>query len=145
MNAPLIIERTYNAPIQLVWKALSDNNEMKKWYFQLPEFKPEVGFQFQFNGTSKDGKPKLHLCQVTEVVPGKKLTYSWAYAGVTGISFVTWELFAEGEKTRLKLTHAGLDTFPKENQNFARENFEGGWATILGTWLKEFVESASLT
>jgi Activator of Hsp90 ATPase homolog 1-like protein len=52
---------------------------------------------------------------------------------------VTLELFAKGDQTRLKLTHEGLDTFPK-TAAFARENFEKGWAQIIGSELKQFVE-----
>ncbi len=40
---PFVIERTYNAPISKVWKAITDKEEMKEWYFDLAEFKPEVG------------------------------------------------------------------------------------------------------
>src|SRR3954468_17809967 len=107
-TAPFVIERTYNAPIATVWSAITDNDQMKKWYFDIPGFKPEVGFEFQFEGQGKDGEKFIHLCKVTEVVKKKKLTHSWRYEGFEGNSFVTWELFAEGEKTKVKLTHAGL-------------------------------------
>ena len=75
-----------------------------------------------------------------EVVVGKKLTYSWCYDGYEGNSFVTFELFAEGDQTRLKLTHTGLETFPVRNPDFARENFVTGWTHILHTALKYFSE-----
>jgi hypothetical protein len=47
-------------------------------------------------------------------------------------------LSADGDKTRLKLTHEGLETFPK-TAAFARENFEAGWTSIASE-LKQFVE-----
>ena len=59
-----------------------------------------------------------------------------------GNSFVTFELFVEGSKTRLKLTHEGLDTFPKSNPDLAKENFVEGWTSIIGTSLKKFLENA---
>ena len=136
---PFVIERTYNAPIDKVWKAITDKDDMKQWYFDIAAFKPEVGFEFEFTG-SKDDVNYLHQCKITEVVPGKKLTYSWKYAGFEGMSYVTWELFDEGDKTRLKLTHEGLETFPQNNPDFARENFVQGWTEITGKSLKEFVE-----
>lgn len=141
-NEPFVIERTYNASTERIWKALTDKNEMKNWYFDLQEFKPEVGFTFEFEGSNED-RSYLHLCEVTEVVPGRKLTYSWRYKGYEGISYVTFELFPEGEKTRLKLTHAGLETFPASNPDFARKNFEAGWTDIIGNSLKNFVETQS--
>ena len=140
-NTPIVVERTYNAPVEKVWKAITDNNEMKQWYFDLAEFKPEVGFEFQFYGQGKEGEQYLHLCKITEVVAGKKLIHSWRYDGYEGNSFVTFELFDENGKTRLKLTHAGLDTFPiTANNAFAKENFADGWTAITGTMLKNYVE-----
>ncbi len=135
----IVIERIFNAPIAKVWKAITDKKEMKKWYFDLKEFKPEVGFEFQFEGGTKENK-YLHLCKIREVIEGKKLTYSWRYYGYTGISFVTFELFAEGNKTKVRLTHEGLETFPGNNLDFDRHNFVEGWTHIIGTSLKEYVE-----
>lgn len=135
---PFVIERTYNAPIEKVWQAITDKNKMKEWYFDLQEFKAEVGFEFQFIGGTEE-KSYLHLCRINDVIPGKKLTHTWKYDGYSGQSFVTFELFDEGYKTSLKLTHAGLETFPPE-PDFSRGNFEMGWTDILGRSLKEFVE-----
>ncbi len=137
-NEPFVIERTYNAPVEKIWKAITDKDEMKQWYFDLAEFKPEVGFEFQFEGGTETSK-YLHLCKVTDVIQNEKLTYSWRYDGYEGISFVTFELFSKGEKTRLKLTHAGLETFPA-NPDFAKGNFVQGWTHIIGKSLKEFLE-----
>ena len=44
----VVIVRTYNAPVGKVWKALTDVDQMRQWYFDLREFKPEVGFEFSF-------------------------------------------------------------------------------------------------
>jgi uncharacterized protein YndB with AHSA1/START domain len=138
-TTPFTIERTYNASIDAVWQAITDKNKMKQWYFDLPEFKPEVGFEFSFTG-GPENRTYLHLCKITEVIAGKKLTYSWRYDGYEGNSFVTFELFPEGNKTRLKLTHKGLETFPASNPDLAKENFVAGWEQIIGISLKEFLE-----
>jgi uncharacterized protein YndB with AHSA1/START domain len=142
-NEQFVIERTFNAPIGKVWEAITDKNDMKQWYFDIAEFKPEVGFEFQFEGR-KDDKCYIHLCKITEVIVGRKLTYSWRYEGYEGNSFVTFELFAEGDKTRLKLTHEGLETFPMTNPDFAKENFVAGWTQLIGSSLKEFVEKSTV-
>lgn len=138
-NEPFIIERSFAAPVKKVWKAITDKDEMKQWYFDLPEFKPEIGFEFQFYGGAEE-KQYLHKCRITEVVIERKLTYSWRYEGYEGISFVTFELFAEGNTTRLKLTHTGLESFPSTNPDLAKENFAEGWKQIIGESLKTFVE-----
>jgi uncharacterized protein YndB with AHSA1/START domain len=137
---PFTIERTFNAPASKVWKAITDPAEMRKWYFDLAEFKAEVGFEFSFTGGEPGGKQYLHLCKVTEVIPGKKLTYSWRYDGYEGNSFVTFELFEMGDQTKLKLTHAGIDTFPKSNPDLVAKNFAEGWTNIIGRLLKEYLE-----
>jgi len=137
---PFTIERTYNAPVEKVWKAITNKDEMKQWYFDLSEFKPVVGFEFQFTGEGHKGEKYLHLCKITEVISNKKLTYNWRYDGLEGISFVTFELFDEAGKTRLKLTHEGLVTFPVNNPDFAKESFGEGWTFIIGKSLKEFIE-----
>jgi uncharacterized protein YndB with AHSA1/START domain len=138
-SEPFVIERTYNAPIEKVWHAITNKQAMKQWYFDLKEFKPEVGFEFQFEG-GPDDKTYLHLCKVTEVIEGRKLTYSWRYDGYEGNSFVTWELFSEGDKTKLRLTHAGLETFPASNPDLDKKNFVAGWTDIVGESLKKFLE-----
>jgi len=135
---PFIIERTYDAPIEKVWKAITDKDDMKQWYFNLADFKPEVGFEFSFEGGTEE-KTYIHLCKVIEAVVNKKLAYTWRYEGYEGNSTVTFELFEEGKKTRVKLTHEGLETFPRQ-KDFAKENFAMGWTELIGKLLKEFVE-----
>jgi uncharacterized protein YndB with AHSA1/START domain len=140
-NEPLVIERTFNAPVAIVWKALTNKEDMKVWSFEIKEFKPEVGFEFQFSA-EKDNVKFIHLCEIIEIIPEKKMAYSWRYKGHKGDTLVTIELFAEGKKTRLKLTHEGLETLP-QTPDFVRENFLQGWTMIIGTNLKQFVETTS--
>ncbi|WP_317897942.1 SRPBCC family protein [Aurantibacillus circumpalustris] len=137
---PYSIERVYNASVSKVWKAITDKNEMKHWYFDLKEFRAEIGFEFQFTGTGSKGENYLHLCKVVDVIPQKKLSYTWCYDGLPGESLVSFELFKEGEKTRVKLTHKGIESFASNNQDFAKESFMAGWTEIIGKNLKNFVE-----
>ncbi len=139
-NQPFVIERVFDVPVEKVWDAITINEQMKKWYFQLADFKPVVGFEFQFTGKADENTEYLHLCKITEVVIGKKLTYSWRYNGLPGISFVSFELFAEGKKTRLKLTHTGIESFASGGPNFEKQSFEKGWTYILDKSLKGFLE-----
>lgn len=136
---PLIMERVYNAPVAKVWQALTDADKMRQWYFDIKAFEPETGYEFSFLCTM-DGKDYLHLCRVTDVVPGQKLTYSWKYSGYEGMSYVTFELFPEGEGTKLVLTHEGLETFPPVEE-FRRDCFISGWTQLLGESLKNYVEN----
>lgn len=138
-QAPVIVEKVINAPVARVWQALTDKAQMKQWYFDVSDFQPVVGFTFEFSGGS-DTKTFRHLCRVTEVVPERRLAYTWRYDGYPGDSLVTIELTDEGAATRVKLTHTGLETFPQETGDFARENFRMGWTEIVGFLLPKFVE-----
>jgi uncharacterized protein YndB with AHSA1/START domain len=114
---------------------------MKLWYFDLKEFKAEVGFEFSMTAGKDPSKQYLHLCKVVEVIEGKKLAYTWRYDGYEGNSLVTFELFEEGANTKLRLTHTGLETFPISNPDLSKENFAKGWMQIIGTSLAAFLET----
>ena len=134
----VVLERTLNAPMAKVWKGLTDVDQMREWYFDLKEFKPEIGFEFEFV-VEHQGSVYHHICKVTEVIPQTKIAYTWRYKGKPGDSLVTFELFPDGDKTRLKLTHTGIETFP-QTPAYARENFEAGWTTLIDSELRQFVE-----
>jgi uncharacterized protein YndB with AHSA1/START domain len=136
---PLVVERTFAAPVEKVWKAITDADAMRRWYFDPENFQPRAGCEFRMV-VEHQGNIYDHRCRVTEVVPQKKIAYTWRHHGHEGDSLVTMELFREGRKTRLKLTHAGLETFPKTPM-FARKNFRQGWNMLIGDSLPDFVEN----
>jgi len=135
---PFIVERIYNAPARNVWRAITEIEFIRDWYFNIPSFKPEPGFEFRFE--SEDcNEAKIHHCKVIEVIKWKKLSYSWRYEGYPGDSVVTFEIFEEGKnQTRLRLTHAGLETFPRDL--LERKNIKGGWNWLIDTSLRNLLE-----
>jgi uncharacterized protein YndB with AHSA1/START domain len=137
-DQPLVIERVFSAPIALLWRALTNKADIERWFFDLPDFQARSGFEFAFS-VEHQGTTYSHLCRVTEVVPEQKLAYTWRYEGHAGDSLVSYELFAEGSRTRLRLTHSGLGAFPGTPQ-FARKNFLGGW-TFISDALGDFAEN----
>ncbi len=136
----LVVERLLDAPVAVVWRALATREEMSRWYFELAEFKPEEGFEFQFV-VACDGVRYDHRCKITDVIPEKRIAYTWRYEGFEGDSLVSFELVAEGAKTRLVLTHDGIESFPK-TPSFSRESFIEGWTQIIGSSLKDYAENA---
>lgn len=137
-SGPLVVERTFNAPLARVWKAIATKDDLRRWLFDIDDFKAEAGFEFHFTAKGET-MTFVHKCVVTEVVPNERLSYSWRYEGHQGDSMVTFELFPEGERTKVRLTHAGLETFPAIDA-FARENYLDGWTSLIGSSLREFVE-----
>ena len=136
----VLVEQIFNKQVSKVWKAITEKDEMKHWYFDLKEFRPEIGFEFRFLAGPGEDNEYLHICKITEVIPEKRISYSWRYNGYEGMTVVTFELIPEGEKTGLKLSHTGLETFPESNPDFAKENFIAGWKEIIGTNLMAYLE-----
>lgn len=140
MNNNVTVEKLYNTPVEKVWNALTDKSEMREWYFNVSDFKPEKGFEFSFAGQGTKGEEYIHLCKVLEVIANKKLQYSWAYKGLPGHSVVTFELFEEGDKTRLILTHSGLESFAENGPDFTIQSFNSGWNEIVNVMLEKYLE-----
>lgn len=133
------IERLFDAPVEYVWKALTEYELMKQWYFDLPDFKAVKGHEFRFYGGPSPERQYLHVCTVLDVIENKKLSYSWRYEGYAGNSVVTFELEAKGENTLLRFSHSGLESFPADNADLASSNFEIGWNHIINTALLNFI------
>ena len=139
-SEPIIKEVLLDAAPAKVWKAITDKDEMKQWYFDLKEFKAVPGFEFEFEGGPED-RIYIHQCKIVEVIPLKKLSYTWSYKGYQGSTLVSFELFEEGEGTRLRLTHEGMESFvANNNPDFDRKNFDAGWTHIIETSVKDYID-----
>lgn len=139
MSSPVVVERVFDASPELVWKAITEPERMRQWYFNIPAFRAEPGFEFEFLAGPENGEKYRHVCKVTAVEPGRRLSCTWRYAGFEGSSEVTFELFPQGRGTRLKLTHEGIETFPHDRPDFAPASFEKGWTYIIGTSLQQYL------
>ena len=138
---PIIVEQTFKTSIDTVWNAITEIDQMHGWYFDsISSFKPEVGFETQFNVKSQ-GRNFMHLWKVTEVVPLKMLAYNWKYEEYPGDSLVKFELFEENKMTKLRLTHKVLEDFPEDIPEFKRESGVEGWTFFISKSLKEFLEN----
>lgn len=141
MNTPIIIQYKIDAPAEKVWKALTDKNEMKSWYFDIQDFELETGKEFSFYEPG-GAKEYYHQCEILEIVPNRKLKHSWAYPDFSKLkTIVTWELLPENEGTLVRLTHEGIEGFEAlEDKSFSRESFTEGWNGIIGKSLKGYLE-----
>jgi len=118
---------------EVVWEYLTKPDLIAQWLMQN-DFKPEVGHKFQF-GT----KPKIKLgfdgrvyCEVLEVVPFKRLSYSWrgepGNGQVSLDSVVVWTLTPKNNGTEVVLEHKGF----KGMKNYLAYFFMNeGWKTKI--------------
>jgi uncharacterized protein YndB with AHSA1/START domain len=138
ISADVVVEKTYHAPIEKVWRAITDADELRRWFFDVDHFEPRVGFEFQFSG----GPPKkmlVHHCKVIVAEPLRKLAYTWRFEGYLGDSLVTFELYPEGDTTKIRFTHSGIDSFA-QNPEMDPKTFAAGWNALIGKTLRTFVE-----
>ena len=139
-DEPIIVEQTYKTSIEKVWSAITELEQMKKWYFEnIPAFKAEIGFETQFN-VENEGRIFPHVWQVTEAIPNKIIVYTWRFEGYPGDSIVTFELFEENDSVRLQLRLNVLEDFPDDIPEFRIESCIGGWDYFLKNRLKTFLE-----
>jgi uncharacterized protein YndB with AHSA1/START domain len=140
-DEPIIVEQSYHASMETVWKAITEVEQMRQWFFaNIPSFNPEIGFETKFNIQSHE-RNFLHLWKVTEVVPLRRLRYGWKFGGYPGDSYVVFELFKEDHSTKLRLTAQVLEDFPEDIPEFQRESCIEGWNYFIKKSLKEFLES----
>ena len=130
-----------NAPIEKVWNALTVKEQMKNWYFDVPDFEPKIGNNFSFYG-GDENEEYHHFCEIVDLIPNEKLKHSWTYPEISKEkTLVKWELKPENEGTIVTLTHKGLEAFEHLGENFKIHSFRKGWEDIVGKSLKEFVEN----
>ncbi|UKB81326.1 SRPBCC family protein [Chryseobacterium sp. MEBOG07] len=141
MNTPITVQYTINAPAEKVWKALTDKNEMKSWYFDIQDFDLEIGKQFNFYEPGGENKYH-HQGEILEIIPNQKLKHTWSYPDSSPLkTMVTWELQSEDGQTVITLTHEGIENFIDLGDGFSRENFTQGWKAIVGQSLKIYLEN----
>lgn len=136
---PVIKEITINAPISKVWKSLTEKEQIEKWLMPSDDFELKVGTTFNMTGKSKDIEYP-HICMITEIVPEKKLSYTWAVKDKLSDTLVTYELEEQDGKTKLTLTHSGWDKAKLITEGTYRDDYNNGWEQVI-PGLKKFIES----
>jgi uncharacterized protein YndB with AHSA1/START domain len=117
-------------PPKAVWEYLTKAELLEQWLMKN-DFQPVVGHEFQFR---TNPIPSLNFdgichCKVLEIVPLKKLSYSWkggpGKGEITLDTVVVWKLEPKGTGTALFLDHSGFDK--EENLSFYT-GMTDGWA-----------------
>jgi uncharacterized protein YndB with AHSA1/START domain len=125
-----------------VWEYLSQSELIALWL--MPNnFKAIVGHEFEFR---TNPIPSLELsgifyCKVLEIVPLKKLTYSWKGGPSDGITsldtIVEWTLQERGNLTILNLKHSGF-----KDENYAiLTGMTDGWLKNIHKMLNRLNEN----
>ena len=139
-DKPIVVEEEFNKNIDTVWKAITEPEQMRKWFFEnIPDFKLVVGFKIEFNVESGE-RSFLHKWRIMRVAPKRLIEYNWKYGGYQGDSYVKFEIREEGDSIRLKLTHTVTEDFQERVPEFERESCQDGWHYFINQRLKEYLK-----
>ena len=121
-----------DAPPAFVFKALTDEKELAQWFpNQGAVLEARVGGAVEFNFLRPDGEKHTMQGRVLEIIPGKKLSYSWSFAQDSN-EVVTWMLepMDGGGKTRVTLLHTGFKK-PSQKDLESGMSLEAGWSHFI--------------
>jgi uncharacterized protein YndB with AHSA1/START domain len=130
-----------DAPVHVVFSALTDPKELTQWFPDSGIFEPKVGgkmhFTFLAERHKEMGDKDHHLDgEVLQIIPNRKLAYTFipdeTYRpdGVRATpTIVTWSLEEMGKnRTKVTLVHSG---FTKEMDKHFKET-TAGWSYFMG-------------
>lgn len=105
----LIQDVVYPHPVQRVWRALTQCSELSQWL--LPnDFEPRVGHRFTFTSTADQGWSGLVACEVVEIVPYRRLAYTWYADPRSPAMLITFTLEQVAGGTQIHLEQTAHST-----------------------------------
>lgn len=129
-SKPIVIQRVFDLPVEVVWSALTEPDIFKKWWgpkgFTCPVAKlgNKVGDKYLACMRADDGKEFWSAGEVKEMVPNEKLVVTDYFSDEKGNLvnpadqgmpgnwpdelLVSYELQEADGATKLKLTHEGM-------------------------------------
>jgi uncharacterized protein YndB with AHSA1/START domain len=128
------LERLLDAPVEKVWRYLTEADLRREWFMGGTDAKPDSEFELL---NDHDNLSDEDVPYPEDYAPYKGRTWSEKVVrfepphllattfqgGKNGI--VTYELTPEGERTRLVLTHSGITS------GTGAQDFGGGWTSHL--------------
>ncbi len=108
MRHDIRLEAVYRHSVERVWEALTSPEAIADWLMEN-DFKPEVGHQFRLTDPDARGWRGYVDCEVLEVDPPRRLSYSWVGDERIPTTTVTFSLEEVDGGTRLVLEHTGFE------------------------------------
>lgn len=147
VHATFHLERTYEAPVALVWKALTDEAAKQKWFGGSPgrwellerHMEVRVGGRERLRGRWEGGVVSTFDAIYHDVIPNERLVYTYQMHlddKKISVSLATIQLKAAGGKTTLMVAEQGafLDGYDDAG---SREHGTGHLLDALGASLKD--------
>ena len=144
-DTDLVLERTLNAPLDLVWKAYTDPEHMKQWWAPRPYRTPEVdidwrpGGIFHFVMTGPDGFREDSAGCVLEYVPNERVAWTSALGpgfrpndlsgkdGCEAFAFTAVVTFADAGNGKTAYKAVALHKNSTDRDTHEKMGFQEGW------------------
>lgn len=124
------------APADAVWSALTDAQELERWFPVSSDVKPGVGGSILLSwGSPWDGRAPIQIWE-----PSRHLRIGWPWGGKPGEPSplaVDYYLESHGASTRLRLVHSGFAQGPDWDMEY--DGVSSGWTFELRS-LKHYLE-----
>ncbi|WP_435310154.1 SRPBCC family protein [Primorskyibacter sedentarius] len=148
MTEPVVIERVFDAPREMVFTFITTRALATQWWGHDGMSLPEENLDFSRPGPwfaqlvgAEGGRYKMSG-QVTKVVPPSLVAFTWGWhdendaRGAESHVMITLDAL-DGDRTRLVLRHEDLQPGPQ------RDNHSKGWAATLARLEKALAASLS--
>jgi uncharacterized protein YndB with AHSA1/START domain len=106
MRLDIALDELLPHPPDRVWDALTDAATIGDWLMATDDFRPEVGARFRLR-TEHLSPTGWIDAKVLELDAPRRMVWAWSSNDGNPPSRVTFELEAENDGTRLRLTHEG--------------------------------------
>ncbi|MGO9516647.1 MAG: SRPBCC family protein [Candidatus Korobacteraceae bacterium] len=132
----IVVEQILAHAPETIWKTLTDGQHIGRWLMESKGFEPVVGTRFTLHTTPAGAWDGVIQCEVLEVVPNHRLSYSWrgghddnTHYGSRLDTRVTFTLIKVDGGTRVRVVHSGF-VLPKNAT--ALRNMSEGWKKVVG-------------
>jgi uncharacterized protein YndB with AHSA1/START domain len=132
------LTRTIAAPPEAAFRALTDADELTKWFATSADSDPRTGgdFDYRFEFAEDESRNHSYGGVYDEVVANESVSYPWRSR--LGDTRVDVTLRSSGESTELRLVHSGWGESSEWKESL--QMHEEGWRFFLDN-LKSWLES----
>jgi uncharacterized protein YndB with AHSA1/START domain len=127
------------APLDRVWRALTDHHEFGDWFRAKLEGPFVVGQEARGKVTHPGYEHLEWRAQIVAIEPMRRFAFTWRpYAIDPNVDYsaetptlVEFLLEPQGEGTRLQLKESGFDAVPAHRRDEAFRMNDGGWTAQM--------------
>jgi uncharacterized protein YndB with AHSA1/START domain len=131
----IVVEEVLPHAPEIIWKTLTTGEMTDRWLMKSTGFAEVKGTRFTFQARPAGDWDGIVHCEVLDVVPSERLSYSWRGGDDRNTDYgshldtiVTWTLTRVEGGTRLRLVHSG---FVLPENDAAYRAMGGGWKKIV--------------